>query len=83
MAETKGRSCGGNAGNVRGKDHFATGGARPFAKYGMVKDPAAQRIRPTPTPTKARPGNRPTPKPSPPGSAVRDEAVGFLGHFQE
>ncbi|CVI55081.1 conserved hypothetical protein [Agrobacterium deltaense NCPPB 1641] len=59
MAETEGRSWWWNAGNVRGKDHFAKGGAPPLAKYGMVKDPAAQRIRPTPTSTEAQPGNRP------------------------
>ncbi len=31
-----------------------------LARYGMVKDPAAQRIRPTPNPSESQPGNRPT-----------------------
>ncbi len=58
---------GGNRGTVLVVERWQRSWKGPFrnapctalARYGMVKDPAAQRIRPTPNPTEAQPGIRP------------------------
>ena len=62
------------------KGPFRKAPCTALARYGMVKDPAAQRIRQTPTSHEAQPGNRPVLSiHTPHGSAVRDEGVGFFG----
>jgi len=66
------------------KGPFRKAPCTALARYGMVKDPAAHRIRPTPTSHEAQPGiARCSPSIPPHGSAVRDEGVGFLGRIQE
>ena len=60
MAETEGRSWWWERWQRSWKGPFRNAPSTALARYGTVKDPAAQRIRPTPTPTEAQPGNRPT-----------------------